>query len=100
MKSLNEIFNKRDAMERVAQAQHNLRSERDEQIAKFYDRKCIKMYKGKPKKLALLDKKELALLLRHCPTEDLFPFYQQCDRARDFSRFFWWSVKRKTPPSH
>lgn len=72
-----------------------LRSERDEQIRRFFTR--IQLRDRKTKALRDASLEELALILRHCPTNQLHAFFQDCQRANHFAKFFWWSVKRKTP---
>jgi len=37
--------------------------------------------------------KEIAIMLSHVPTEDLYAFRRQCEGARSFSRFFHWALK-------
>lgn len=78
-------------------ARNTVRSERDEQISRFFDKQSIMVRDKKTKELRLATKVDLALILRHCPTTDLHPFFKQCEEARSFSRYFWWSVKRKSP---
>lgn len=37
--------------------------------------------------------KRLAHMLAHIPTDQLYPFYRDCERAQKFSAYFWWSLK-------
>lgn len=37
--------------------------------------------------------KRLAFMLSHVPTWQLEPFWRECERARCFSAFFFWSLK-------
>lgn len=75
----------------LKKTEKNIRSERDELIQRFVDKGAIRVRrKGK---LEPATAKEIAILLRDCPTSDLHAFYEECNRARSFSRWFWWSVK-------
>lgn len=38
---------------------------------------------------------DLGVLLSHIPTADLYAFRRQCEKARSFSRYFWWALKPK-----
>jgi hypothetical protein len=38
----------------------------------------------------------LAKKLQGIPTADLHAFYQQCERANNFSRYFWWALRPNT----
>jgi len=40
-----------------------------------------------------LSQPAMAKKLKHI--EDLYPFYNECQRARSFSRFFWWALENK-----
>lgn len=37
----------------------------------------------------------LSQLLQHVPTDQLYPFYRDCERAKNFSAYFHWSLKPK-----
>lgn len=93
MKEISDIFRERGPSKRDASG--TIRSERDEQIERFYQRGSIKVRDTKTKKLRLASRGELALILKDCPTEDLHAFYRQCEAARSFPRWFWYSIKRK-----
>ena len=68
------------------------RSERDEMLELFLARlNAARIVDGLPK----MTHARLATSLKGIPTGDLFPFYKQCEGARHFSRFFWWSLKPK-----
>jgi len=71
----------------------NIRSERDEMVQKFVDKRVIKIHDRTTKQLRLATAGEIALLLKDCPTADLYAFFRECEEARSFSRFFWWAVK-------
>lgn len=71
------------------------RDERDEQIQNFFNKQCIMIRDRKTKALRLATKSDLAKVLMYCPTKDLYPFFKECEGARSFSRYFWWSVKHK-----
>ena len=32
-------------------------------------------------------------LISHIPTEQLYPFFRDCERARNFSKYFFWSIR-------
>lgn len=32
-------------------------------------------------------------LLEGVPTEGLHPFYRDCERAQNFSKYFWWALR-------
>lgn len=70
-----------------------VRSERDELIARFVAHGSINIRDRKTKELKPATAKDIAMLLLHVPTTDLYPFYKSCLNARSFSRFFWWSIK-------
>lgn len=93
MKNISDIFQNRPSSK--PEQSGDIRSERDEQIERFYQRRCINVRDAKTKKLRLASRGELALILKDCPTEDLHAFYRQCEAARSFPRWFWYSVKRK-----
>lgn len=35
----------------------------------------------------------LGMMLAHIPTEDLYPFYRQCEQAKHFSKFFHYKLR-------
>jgi hypothetical protein len=94
MDHLSNIFKERAALEKRTAA--SIRSERDELIQNFLGH-GIKLRDPKTKELRPATAAELAIILRHCPTKDLYPFFRECEGARSFSRFFWWSVKGGKP---
>lgn len=71
------------------------RSERDSLIQLFVDRKAIHIRDRASKELRPATAREIAVKLSHIPTGDLYAFYKQCDRARSFSRYFYWALKPK-----
>ncbi len=83
MDSINNIFKERAALQKSHAA--NIRSLRDEGIKRFHDTKRINIRDKDTKELRLANSAELALILRNCPTPDLYPFYKECDRANSFS---------------
>lgn len=91
MDSIANLFQQRAAAEKINAA--NIRSKRDEQIQRFHARGSIKLFDKKTKQLRLATKEELALILRKYKTDQLHPFYKECENARSFSKFFWWVVK-------
>lgn len=78
---------------RQRRAEKNLpRNERDEQLELFLARlNAARITDGIPK----MTYGRLVKALEGIPTGDLYAFYKQCDGARNFSRFFWWSLKPK-----
>jgi len=68
------------------------RSERDELIANFLGH-GLQLRDRKTKELRPATDRDLAFILRHIPTTDLF----QCTQARSFSRYFFWALKPKKP---
>lgn len=93
MKEISDIFRERATLER--KRARLIRSERDEQIDRFFQRDSIKVRDSKTKKFRQASRGELALILKDCPTKDLHAVYRQCEAARSFSRSFWHSIKRK-----
>lgn len=92
------IENKNEYLQRFQQQRDHGKvvSERASCIKLFHDKRAIKLPDRKTRELRLATAKELAVLLGHTPTEDLEPFYKECQRARSFSRYFWWAMKNKT----
>lgn len=75
-----------------AKIQNQPRNAREEQLTLFLDRiNPARRSDG----LKPISYSRLAKVLEGIPTEDLHPFYKQCDQAKNFSRFFWWSLKAK-----
>ena len=72
--------------------ERDIKSARDEQIKQFLG-KGIMMYKKKV--LVEAEAKDIAILLRHCKTEDLYSFLQECLKAKTFAKFFWYKLKLK-----
>lgn len=68
------------------------KSERAELLSKFLGHDIKIRRAGK-----LIDASghDLAIMLGHVPTSDLYPFFRQCEQARSFSRYFWWALKPK-----
>jgi len=91
MESITSIFKEHVKFERNHVA--TIRSERDEGIKRFFDKKCINVTDRQTKQLRLANLSEIALILRNCPTSDLYPFFTECERATIFSRYFWWATK-------
>lgn len=72
--------------------QHKPRTEREELLDKFL------MKLNPPRQQAgmkLITYPHLASLLKAVPTSDLYPFFNECDKARNFSSLFWWKLKPK-----
>lgn len=88
MDSITKIFKERATLERIA-----IKSERDELIRNFDGKVQLKDKKTKELRNATLS--EIALILRYCPTNQLYAFYNDCSKAKTFGKFFWWSVKKK-----
>lgn len=89
MKSTATLFDQRPPK----QAPPTIRSERDEQIQNFAGRGVIGLRDRTTKELRQATAGEIALLPEDCPTRALYPFYREYERARSFSRYFWWAVK-------
>jgi len=69
----------------------NLRgSRRGEMIDKFLSRINPSREAGgyKPLTPAALNR-----MISHIPTDQLYPFYKDCERAKNFSKYFFWSIK-------
>lgn len=69
-----------------------IRSERDELIQKFTDRLNEGRVKDGFKPLTC---RAVAVKLAHLPVNDLYFFFQQCNKARNFGAKFWWALKPK-----
>jgi hypothetical protein len=67
-------------------------SERGELLDKFLARLNPPRVAGNFKPLS---HGRLSAILSHIPTDELYPFFRQCEGANSFSRFFWWSLKPK-----
>lgn len=37
----------------------------------------------------------MASMFQKIPTDDLYAFYRECEKAKNFSAFFWWKMKQK-----
>lgn len=80
----------------VARAPVGPRSERAEIIGLFLDH-GIQIRDRRTKLLRPVEARELGVLLSHIPSADLYAFYRQCERARSFSRYFWWAIRPEGP---
>lgn len=67
-------------------------SYRAEMIGKFHERlqKEYHVFSGKE-----LSARTVAIKLAFVKTDELEFFYKQCQQARSFSKFFWWSLNPK-----
>lgn len=65
-------------------------SERSELLEKFLTRLNNARVGTKYKPLTLIG---LNRLIRHIPTSQLYPFYKDCERAKNFSAYFFWSIR-------
>ena len=69
----------------------NLRgSQRSEMIEKFLKRINPDRERGgyKPLTPAALNR-----MISHISTDQLYPFYKDCERANHFSKYFFWSIR-------
>lgn len=73
-----------------------VRSERGELAEKFRAR-LNETRKGAG--FAQITPARMMMLVQGIPNDDLYAFYRQCEQAKNFSAFFWWSVKPKTHSS-
>ena len=67
-----------------------LTNERQELVQRFLER--INTYRTgiyKP-----FSPKEMGIILKKIKTSDLHAFYQECERAKHFYKFFWWKLKQ------
>jgi len=66
-------------------------SERGEMLDKFLARlnpeREEKGYRG-------MSHAGISTVLQKIPTDDLYAFYQDCDRAKKFGAHFWWALKK------
>lgn len=76
---------------------HAITNERQLLLKNFLDVKVdgIQLYDNKTKELRPIKPHELGIQLAHIPTEDLYAFFRQCEQAKNFSKYFWWSLKPK-----
>ena len=65
-------------------------SERAEMLKKFLDRLNPERIMSKRR---AFDARFIAVKLAHIPTGDLYAFYQQCEKAKNFGAYFWWALK-------
>lgn len=72
--------------------EHRPRTEREELLDRFLARLNPARTEANLKPLSYAG---LAAKLAKIPTGDLHSFYQNCDRARSFSRLFWHLLKPK-----
>ena len=79
-----------DKFRPAAAEDHAPRSEREEMLVKF-----LKRLNGDRKAdgLEALTPARLATILKGVPTGDLYGFYKSCERARSFTRLFWYLLK-------
>jgi len=89
MESIGNIFKQREILEKTSAAV--IKSQRDEVLRKFEGKVSIRDRKTKALRQASLA--EIAIILRHCPTQDLYPFLRECEKAKTFGAYFWWAVK-------
>lgn len=71
----------------------NIKSERAEILQKFLDKLNADRGAYKP-----ITAKRLSMMLSDAQLKtpaDIYTFYRQCENAKHFSRFFWWSLKAK-----
>ena len=69
------------------------RNEREEMLDKFLSRlNPPRLKDGIP----ALSYGRLARIFEKVPTTDLYPFFKECEQARNFSGLFWYKVKGKT----
>ena len=68
----------------------NFRSERDEQLTLFYEKINADREGFKP-----VSYPRLAKLLEHLPTNEMYTFYRNCERANHFQKYFWYKLKNK-----
>lgn len=75
-----------------------IRSARDEQITRFYERGSIMITDRKTKELRRATEGEIAGLLGKAgykTAEQMHALYRDCEWAQSFSKLFWYKVKRK-----
>jgi len=71
------------------------RSERAELLSNFLGN-GIKLRDRKTKELRDATGHDIAILLGHVPTDDLWAFHKKCTEARSYSRWFWFMLKPKS----
>lgn len=71
-------------------AQHKPRNEREEIIDRFLARLNPSRQQRRLKPITYA---RLSRMLQGVPTPDLYPFFMECDHARNFSSLFWWKLK-------
>jgi hypothetical protein len=77
-------------LSRFSVVSNNRGSERGDMLDKFLVRiEEVRQANGFSK----LGIKRLASMLAHIPTDQLYPFYQDCERAKSFTAYFHWSLK-------
>ena len=80
-------------LSRFSVVSNNRGSERGDLLDKFLVRiEATRKANG----FAKLGIKRLATMLAHIPTDQLYPFYQDCERAKSFTAYFHWSIKNQS----
>ena len=68
----------------------NRGSQRAELIEKFLERvTATRQANG----FRAISPARMGKMLAHIPTDQLYPFYRDCERARSFTAYFHWSLK-------
>lgn len=68
------------------------RTERGEWLKKFCDRMNPERVAMKLRPITI---PRMAVMLHGVPTGDLYAFWQACERAKHFGKYFWWSINPK-----
>jgi hypothetical protein len=66
-------------------------TERGEWLEKF----CKRLNPGRVGKMKPLTMARMGFLLQGVPTSDLHAFWKQCESAKSFDKYFWYSVNPK-----
>jgi len=72
----------------------SFKSERAELLSNFLGH-GIKLRDRKTKELRDATGHDIAILLGHVPTGDLWAFHKKCTEMRSYSKYFWWAIKPK-----
>lgn len=83
------MFNIGNSLKLPERPQKAPRSEREELVGMFLERLNNARLGTKYKPLT---GRAVAVKLSHIPTGDLWAFYQQCERANNFSAYFFWAL--------
>lgn len=91
MNEISAIFRERKELEKRYRRglKSKTASERAELIEKFLTR-LNKAREGTP--YPPLKPAAIAFKLSHIPTSDLYAFYKECERAKNFGAYFWWAL--------